>query len=108
MNSTSLYRELRDGRLFYILTDKPHETRLIFEVRQQKRIGTTVAIFEPEYTGQLKSIPVVSVKDAIIPVSPGIIRQHLRPFIAEYAEDTLPQTLYVQHRPQLDPCQRFC
>ena len=54
MNSTSLYRELRDGRLFYILTDMPPETRMIFQVRQQKWIGTTVAIFKPKYTVQLE------------------------------------------------------
>ena len=60
------------------------KSRWLFKNRAQRWIGSTAALFEPEYTGRLKNVPIIASEQLFIPVSLDGIVQKCQSFELEY------------------------
>ena len=53
------FRELSACQLFYMVTENATQTKTLLKVRDQRWVGSSVALFEPESAGYMKNVPII-------------------------------------------------
>ncbi|XP_064622708.1 uncharacterized protein LOC135484929 [Lineus longissimus] len=90
-----LLRDIREGSLFYIMTETSLQSKLLFKVQNVPWVGATVGLFEPERKSSIKNVPTLTVEQPLLPLKPTMTIRQTRPYVMEYVDTMVPKAIFV-------------